>query len=302
MKGTAVALFRKPSSDMAGVARLSQDFLAENGIATELRETDDPRNPGLHAANGNVYFLANVAAKCFEAPPRRWRAIIAQHFESIISDAGVVEPEELSQQALSAQIRTRLLHDEGGSDLVKLSYARPFSPGLFVALCVDYPTTVRTLNASTLKKLPIAVDELYRIGQSNVDAEPIDDVGDVGSGVVAIEGASLFTASKVLNMPKLISDHLGTAPHGVVFSVPHRNIILAVVPTKIDAVKAVNVLVQMTNRFAEGGFGPLPGGLVSSGVFFWFDGTFQQIAGLPGMDPLGVQATDGFLEMLNSLQ
>ena len=299
-----MAFFQKSADASTEIARLAQAYLKKRRVATALEATDLPDNPALRASSGEVYFLGNLIGKCEDAPRRQWRGIVAQHFGSLLDASGVIEPEDLGIDALRSQIRTRLLQDLGQKDEVDFSYARSFAPGVIMALCVDYPSTVRTLTTSTVEKLPMGLDELFSIGQANVDDERIDAREELGSGsgVTALSGGSLFIASKVANMPRLIADHLGLAPHGVVFSIPHRGLILSVNPTFIESISSIQALVAFTTEFAEGRYGPLPGGAVSFGVYYWNDGTVEQIAGKLGMEPMSVDATGPFGEMLNRLE
>jgi hypothetical protein len=298
-----VALFRKPADDASEVTRLAQDFLGRRGLLTTLEDTGDLNNPGLRTTSGEIYFLGNVVAKCSSEPRRVWKQIIGEHFDSLLNSRDVIEPEDLDPASLRRQIRTRLLMDMGEADRETYGYARAFAPGVIMVLCVDYPQTVRTLNSSTVGKLPIMVDELFIVGQANVDAEPVDEHEELssGSGVIALSGGSLFIATKVANMPKVIDEYLPPAPHGVVFAIPHRGLVLCAVPTSVESVQSVQNLILFSNGFAEGRYGPLPGGPVSSGVFYWSADGVEQIAGKAGMKPLDVDATGRFGDMLNEL-
>jgi hypothetical protein len=79
-------------------------------------------------------------------------------------------------------------------------------------LCLDTPTAVLTLSAESLPKLPLSVEELYRQGQTNTDAELFVEHFEVDEVDHGLEGDSFFIASKAANFEALVPSVIGPAP------------------------------------------------------------------------------------------
>ncbi|GAB3397691.1 hypothetical protein GCM10027515_02170 [Schumannella luteola] len=294
---------RKPSEDdlVAEVTRLARTALAERGIETVLESTGDPANPLLRADGSTTYQLGNLIAQCHGAPQRQWPEIVQNHIA--IVDAAMHSDRDavLDAEALRTQIRTRLLADLGPEDPTDLGYARPLAPGLVLALGIDFPDTVATLTGAALGDLAIGLDEAYELGQRNADAEPIDERDALSSEITILVGDSLFIATKVANMEHLVRTEVGPAPHGVIFAVPHRSLIALIVVRDAQSLVAVGQLKAVVDGFASGEYGPLPGGLISPDLYFWFDGEIERITGNPDLGPGAVDARGRLGEVASRL-
>ncbi|RKR74373.1 hypothetical protein [Frondihabitans australicus] len=288
-----------PADIEVEVAALARRVFAERGVEATIEGEAGSRTL---LADGSQYPVYNLVAKCVGEPRKAWGEIVARHMGSMVSARDNPKVSAMDVGAVRAQVRTRILPADLGDLPIDLSYARPLAPGLVLALCMDYPDTVSTLGASDVEQLGLPVDELYRYGQANTDGEPIDVHDHVADGVFVIDGGSLFIASKTADMQHLIETVIGPAPHGVVFTVPHRQLVFYTVPTSTAVLGAINTLMTITVNVLRDPTSPPPGGPISTGLYYWADG---MIEGIGGFDPveqsIEVEATGRFGDMLNTL-
>ncbi|PZE86365.1 hypothetical protein [Curtobacterium sp. MCBD17_032] len=255
---------KKPTGDAPSLAVLAQRTLAERGVETTVDgDPADPAHARLLGADGQVYLLANLAVQVRGENDARRALIVGAHFDRMLQAHSEPPPEDLGADELRDRIRLRLLAEDG-ADPTDLTYARPFAPGLVLALCVDYPTMVSTLSTSALPKLALGSDELWAMGRFNTDAEPVDANAEIAPGVHIVEGESLFTATKAVNLPALF----GAAPFGTVVAIPHRHLLLAVPLRDADSVQAVQTLAGLLVRVLGDRDAGLPGGLLSPDLLF----------------------------------
>ena len=152
-----------------------------------------------------------------EVTIERWVAFIME--SGRIAEQSVTDPDELRQR-----VRTRIIPANLAAN-PHLSYARPFPGGLALALCLDFPNTVTTVSNGHLEKYPLSLDELYHWGQINTDNEAIDE-HTTGGPFTGIAGESLFIASKAAHIASLVSTLHIDAPHGLLFAIPDRSVLL----------------------------------------------------------------------------
>ncbi|WZH37712.1 MAG: hypothetical protein PIR02_03400 [Microbacterium enclense] len=256
---------------IAWMTATAQRLFAERGIETTISHGDTDLDVTLIAIDGQRYFLRNLLAATRDASPREAEQMARAHVESLAADATGHDVSRLSAEEVRQRIRTRLLSNRDlRPDEPRFDYARPFADGLVVALCIDLPHTVQTLGDSAVADLALDIDELYEQGQRNTDLEPIDEHDTLPGGVQIFAGASLFIASKAVHLPAVIA----APPQGIVFAVPHRNMLLAVPLTDADAITGVQHLVGITERVLGDA---VPGGPVSSDLFFARDGRVSRI-------------------------
>ena len=161
--------------------------------------------------------LTQTDPSTHEVTIERWVAFIME--SGRIADQTITDADELRQR-----VRTRIIPANLAAN-PHLSYARPFPGGLALALCLDFPNTVTTVGNGHLEKYPIGLDELYHYGQINTDNEPIDEHGPCGP-FTGIAGQSLFIASKAAHIASLVSTLHIDAPHGLLFAIPDRSVLL----------------------------------------------------------------------------
>ncbi|PCN49674.1 hypothetical protein Csp2054_01670 [Curtobacterium sp. 'Ferrero'] len=252
---------REPELPQSLVAA-AQRVLAERGVETTIEgPVDDPQRVALRAADGQVFLLGNLVGTVGGAGPATRDDVLRRHFDAMLAARSDPDVEDLSPDELRQRVRLRLVADVG-SDPADLSYARPFAPGVLAVLCVDFPTTVVTLSAGQVRRLPLGLDELFAIGQLNTDDERVE-IAEVAPGLIVAEGESLFTASKAANLPAVV----GALPHGAVIAVPNRHLLLVAPIRDASSLQAVNALAgALTQVLADPNRSP--GGVVCDRLLF----------------------------------
>lgn len=229
----------------------------------------------LIATSGHDFGLDNPVAKCLAAPRDTWREVLENHFGSVARGFSGPQISDLSATQLATQIRTRLMPTsalvQGQADL---TYARPFTEDLSVALCFDFPETVSYIDSLRAAELDLAA--LFPQGQRNTEADPVDETFTVGgTEVVVLQGESLFIATKVINMEALVQQVFARpAPHGVVFAVPDPNTALVHLIESAATVQAIGELIQFAAQQFEVGVGPL-----SPNVDHWHHHAAHRVGG-----------------------
>lgn len=266
---------RTPKSPPEGRTRWMtstvQRFFVERGIETTIAVGDDDEDVTLHAPDGRRYPLLGLLSTTRGLSTVEAEDAARAHVGSLVEDAGFDDVNLLSADELRQRIRTRLISNRDlRPDELQFNYARPFAEGLVVALCIDLPQTVQTLGDTALANLALDIDELYAHGQQNTDLEPVEVREIIPGGVELIEGASLFTASKAINLDVVMD----VPPTGVVFAVPHRHMLLAVALRGPNSLAAVQQLVGLVEKVLGD---PAPGGLLSTELFFTRGGRVSRI-------------------------
>ncbi|QXT63409.1 hypothetical protein [Tessaracoccus palaemonis] len=246
--------------------------LEQNGVAVQPFRTETGYGLRDEEAGGDLD-LDNVTLSAREAGPD-WREVVDGWVGQYLL-ARAERLHEPTEAELRSSIRTRLtVADEARS------YAREFASDLYVALAIDGATSVRMLTDASLAKSPIDIDELYRLGQANTDAEPVDEVFQLDDGVNGIAGDSFFIASKVSNFPALL-DIIGPAPLGAAFAPVNRSLVLytVIADSETGWMGPVMSLAQQVSGLVNDEEFDHPGGLLTGTTFYWApDGRVEYLA------------------------
>ena len=277
------------------VRALAIEDLARRGADVRSADHDSPGDDRLVDDAGNLYSLYNLQVLCAGLPQSEWSGAVEFHFAQQFAGRSALPARDLSDDDFLAQVRTRL-QPLNTSEMLSVNYARPVFDGLVAELSRDLPTTVVTVGDDDVAGRDI--DLLYRVGQQHTDAEPAT-VDQLDHQVYAVTGASFFIASKALNIPHLITTVLGgTAPLGVVFSVPHRSLLFlhAVGATTTAATGWIaSVTVGQTQN--------PPGGIVSCDTYFWRDGVVQRITRIDAeAKSIDILVEGNFADAMESVQ
>ncbi len=172
-------------------------------------------------------------------------------------------PTKLTAEELRAQIRVRVLPEKYAE---VMGYSLPIADGLLLGLCVDYPNTIRMVLNEDLDEMALSLEEMYEYGRRNTDAEPISPVP--GDGVVrAIGGSSNFVATRATNWATLTPSVTGPAPHGILFGIPDREIILYSVLEPAEWLKQLDELANFVLQVVVDPQREHPGGVISWDVY-----------------------------------
>lgn len=253
------------------------------GLGQQARVSAD--GTMLETASGTSFGLDNAMAKCLAAPRETWPQVLDKHFGSVVRGFAGPSIDDLTRAQLETQVRTRLMPVDGlRRGEIDLTYARPVTEDLALVLCIDFPETVSYVDSPRAREMDL--EATYARGQQNTDAEPIDQVFTIdGTAVTVLQGESVFIASKVGNMERLVQQVYGRpAPHGVFVAVPDRNTALLHLIESAEAIHAVGQLAGVAIEQFSRGVGAL-----SQNTYHWQDGRFSTAAGL--------NATNGSIEI-----
>jgi len=229
------------------------------GVSGRLEhDPTDELNTRLITESGAVYGFANVTLACLETPRLRRGARIREHVTAVLEEPSAAI--DLREPEFRYAMRARLFPEGGLPDFV--GYARPVAPGLIEAICVDLPRSVRVLDDDAVASHDL--DALFAMARSQLQFEPPADRTDLGHGVVALVGDSLFVASQVLN-PRFVDAELAASPSGFAFLAPHRHQLLIAPILGTESVDAVNALAQIASSIEPQA---APGGIVSTALYF----------------------------------
>jgi len=276
------------------VTLLAQLRFGVLGVPVEV----DPDTAGLDtilvASDGLKYPLYNLFVRTASADADETVDLVMQHVDSMVEARNQPDLTTLSDDELSTMVRTRIVNRDM-TEQIGAKYSIRVAADLVALLCVDFPTHVAWVNDTQLEGRN--VDDLFATGMQNTLAEAVDEVQHTESGITVIVGDSLFTASKVLGMQQLLTEHLKPAPHGVLFGVPNRHLIFALPLADMSSVAAAGTLATMIAQQANDQENP--GGPLSPDVFIWRAGRIERAG---GVNPDGTVQMIGDGLMLEALE
>jgi hypothetical protein len=119
-----------------------------------------------------------------------------------------------------------------------------------------------------------------------------------------VGGESLFIASKAAGFDVVLDRFSGPAPLGVVFAVPHRSLLIYLVPTRPDHLGSIGRMMHVVDQIARDADTTMPGGLLSADLFYRSaDGEVERIGGRqPESNELAIDATGRFSAVLETLR
>jgi hypothetical protein len=239
-------------------SKLVRAFRAAGVSGRIEHDPADPLNAQLIADTGAVYGLANGTMACLGTPRWRWAARARAHVAAILDEP--TGPIDLRDPEFRYAMRARLFPE--GSLPAFVSYARPVAPGLVEAICVDLPRTVLVLNDDVVASHDL--DALFSMARTQLQFESEPERSEIGHGVIALSGDSLFVASQVLN-PRFVAAQRMSAPAGFAFLAPHRHQLLVAPVRGPESVSSVNALAHVSTSVDPA---TAPGGLLSTAVYF----------------------------------
>jgi hypothetical protein len=204
------------------------------------------------------YGLANLLQQWVMIAQTDRARLVRDHFESLFKAEDSAPP---GPHEILTVLRPRLWSSEQLANLSVPLITRPFAEGLEVVLCVDLPTTVLNLKPDQASSTGRALSELWDMAMAQVDDGLPVHRDALSAGVFALSGDSFFVASRLLALERFA----GPIPaHGALVAVPHRHMLLVHPVLTLQAVHALNIMVQAADRlFKEG-----PGSIVPH-VYWW---------------------------------
>jgi hypothetical protein len=287
---------RKTAALLTEITELAIMRFAVLGVTARVAEGTAGMDTELVTDDGNRYPLHNLMARARAGRLADVMRLVIDHVTALVdaaNESALVGPaEELSDEQWTDLVRVRLMPEEAATS-VGATYPRPVAGGLVAMLCLDYPTHVSFLGDGPLVGRDL--DALAATGLAAVMAEPVGSITEIEPGIWVLDGESPYTATKVLDLGRLIGTLLPEAPLGVAFGVPHRHVIIAHVVTGRESIQQIARLTAMTASLA----GPdAPGGGLHASSFYWRDGVIEPAATQGADGSIGVDGSGRLGELL----
>jgi hypothetical protein len=276
---------------MAGVRK----FWADRGLTPHIED-------GMVRVTGNSDWpgqmgLTNVAQKCHMAPRQAWSEMIQGHFDSLLQSQR--EQRELDSKMGSFEgVRELLAVRIGSHDLDRsMLVAREDLPGTVSYLCLDLPSSVVSVSASTAAKWGVPLDELFAVGLENVRRTCVPELTrealEPDVPYLALTGSSFFVATHAL-MLRRWQGFEGT--HGSLVTIPHRHALICHPINDLQSVKAVHMLGIMAHNLEKQG----PGSITPN-LYWYRDGQYILLPYEIRGGKFNFKPPDEFVQMLNEL-
>ncbi len=102
------------------------------------------------------------------------------------------------------------------------------------------------------------------------------------------------STSRVLNLAAFLAHEEIVAPHGVIYGIPHRHLLLLHVVGEGDSVRAVTELAGAAMTMSQ----DAPGGQLSDSAYYWHEGASERIS-VPADGSLHIYPSERLVEALN---
>lgn len=248
--------------------------------------------------SGAQYGLYNLSRAVKLEPESNWPDVVERHISGVLSRQSAPRDEDLSDDEILSLVKARLITSEylPESHRGSFTYRRSIVDGLEVILMLDHPETTTAVPDSIVGRFDSEL--LWATALAATSAEPIDEIHtiDAGGGAFrAIVSDSMFTASRVLDFPALLTAAgISAAPHGVLFAVPSRHHLAFHV---IEGPEAVHVVQDMYG-FAQQMFGHGVGEIAAD-VFYWSESGYEQVTSSDESGQVAIDGTGAFFAAIN---
>jgi hypothetical protein len=295
-----VAWFKKKPSEPERLAGLADEVcetaiarFAALGVPVTVLDGTSGMDVILVSDSGS-YPLHNVIARALAGNLDAVNDLVVTHVDRLVEARATPDADALTDADWFDRVRVRLMPIAATVEL-PADYARRIAEDFVVMLCLDYPTHVSFLSDGTLGgRDPQA---LASVGLSSVMDEPVESVEELRPGIWLLQGESPYTATKVLGMQRLIGTALPDAPHGVLFGIPNRHVIIAHPVAEEDSVQAIATLASLVVASATDS---APGGALSTSLYFWHEGEID-VVGRFNDGGLEIDGSVGFREHFGDL-
>lgn len=200
--------------------------LAETGTSGQWMDDDKGiRLPEGNPLGSSVLGVQNLAQSCLQLPRSEWSeaarrfvaALLATHQESARLETALADFAEARPL-----LRSRICSNDM---LVGNHVARPLTDDLSLALWLDLPHSVQSVNPELLETWPHGVDDLLALGLDNVRAELAgvepETITEDDVSIEILESDSFFTSTCAACIPKE-----ETLPHGLLVGMPTRHVLM----------------------------------------------------------------------------
>jgi hypothetical protein len=259
-----------------------------------MRQTLAERGREVVVSGGHVqdiqqasYGLRNIAAICRNDPrgEKAWPQLIAEYADILLA----MRPEDTARELAgltAAQIRDHVYlqvvsADSLGPGIASYRSAAEVVPGLLELLAWDRPDRTVLLADEDVARLG-GRTWLRQAALANLRSLPAPrhlHLDRADGNLDVIYGESLYTASRLLTLPDLLTQVLGSAdaPYGVLAAMPGRHRAHLHVLRDSTALPSLKLIARYTRLVHGEEPGP-----ISPHVLWWRDGTWIQLSRDPG--------------------
>ena len=245
--------------------------------------------------------LGNVAQVCKQEGKKYYKAIITEHFNSMIK-ANKFEKEFSTIadnfEKVKKYIAVRLYDNEYVAHIGKEnSIGNDFAGDIYAMIVYDFPHSVVSINPDQIIPWNKTVDELFEIGIANIKAKYPLSIKKLAFGEFSIwfvQGEHFFTPNIVFDLENW-QELIGSK--GSLVGLPHRHSAIIYPIENLEAVKAINVIIPVVYGMNQEG----PGSL-SNNLFWYKDKTFATLPYKIDVEKFQFLPPDNFVEMLNELK
>lgn len=262
-----------PLETVERLSRFEDDvlgFFASQGMEVTLQDgVVTPTGATARSMREQQWGLANLLQVCAHGAEGKWPELVRSHFTILLNAqraAQETEIESIDYSSVADRLVVRLWEQEalggatgaGGSAAIARMVTREDIPGLLTVLSMDMPQAVRTVPTTEADLWGRSRDELFERAIANLErlTDPKIEAHEIGDGgtVVSMLGESHFIASLALTIerfPELIGKH------GVFIGLPTRHVMLAAPFGGLDALRSLQHLILITQRWYGDGPGSL---------------------------------------------
>ncbi|WP_217183768.1 hypothetical protein [Streptomyces sp. AC495_CC817] len=249
-------------------------------------------------AAGAQFGLYNLSRAVRLEPQRSWPQVVERHISGVMSRQSAPKDDELSDDEILALVKARLIPSSflPESHREAFTYRRVILDGLEAILMLDHPEATTAVPDAIVSRFDPEL--LWSTAMAAVAGESLGELHSVGEedGMFRIAATeSMFTASRVLDMPALLAQAgVPSAPLGVLFAVPSRHHLAFHV---VKGASAFSV-VQHMHGFAQQAYG---GGVgeISPNLFYWSEFGYEQITTIGEDGNVMIDGTGAFFDAIN---
>jgi hypothetical protein len=245
-------------------------FFASQGMEVTLHDgVVTPAGATAKQMREQQWGLSNLLQACAKGPEGRWPELVRTHFTTLLNAqraAHETEIESIDFNTVADRLVVRLWEQEalggatgaGGGAAIARMVTREDIPGLLTVLSMDMPQAVRTVPTAEADLWGRSREELFTRAIANIESltDPKIEAHEIGDGgtVVSVLGESHFIASLALTIERF-GELIGK--HGVFIGLPTRHVMLAAPFGGIDALRSLQHLIMITQRWYGDGPGSL---------------------------------------------
>jgi hypothetical protein len=241
-------------------------------------------------ASGRRYGLGNLAAVCHNDARGQaaWPGLIREHMARVLR---LMDGPSVVDTLPVAELRRRLLPRVMPLDSIPdargFGRAVPLAPGLVRVLALSLPESAVALKDSLVERvaerLGESPDDLTAVAEANMASTPVEQHEVMGRGegirIDVLSGASIFTASRVLQLDTLARSLTGRelGPDGALVALPFSRLLAFHAIRDARMVESLNGLARVAAVRHADSPGP-----VSPHVYWWRDGRLSQVTEVTG--------------------